>query len=643
MPDIKLGGLFYEMAIKGQQKVNQAVEKSKGKFSKFGSTVKSAAGQVPILGGALQQMLTPMGAATVAGTAFVGFLVSSVKHVIDLEKNLRPMIERSNLSAESLQELTKVAERLGSEDGLEGVTDGAQELQLRLAEAVADGTGPAVEAFAKLGLASEDLIKKSPEESFLDVIGALQEYDDEAQKKFLADELMGGASEKLSGIINTNAEDFANLRSEIQKTHRFMTDEELEKVQGYATAMEDTGANIDSLKTSIGLELLPVVAEGAKVFGSAVDKSQDFGVTLVGLAATVLPAAAIAYRLFNDEGEALVETTEEVTVALVEEKEAIEEVTEAAVEGINAQLLSVQNKRDAVKEYQEWYKTYVKDQIKEFKKEEKAFTVQIGNLEKLRDKTLLAAKRRNDELVRDSLETAQEKAEIAADEKEIARLQLIEDIKNSVRREELLHRFKFLSADIQDEIREEAYQHGIKLTDVIEDYLENILNVRIDTNDAIVDDQKETDKELEKLVKEAARAAEKAEKERAERHLRLLKSSSVGGGRGGSDRRLTIAERAARSNENLEGLARLGNVSQQGQRLANERLNALDAAGHGDRTDPNDIQLANGGIVTGPTIATIGEAGPEAVIPLGPVSVVGGWAVLPSTVMFMGLTTSPIK
>ena len=136
---------------------------------------------------------------------------------------------------------------------------------MRLAEAVADGTGPAVEAFAKLGLASEDLIKKSPEESFLDVIGALQEYDDEAQKKFLADELMGGASEKLSGIINTNAEDFANLRSEIQKTHRFMTDEELDKVQGYATAMEDTGANVDSLKTSMGLELLPVVAEGAKV------------------------------------------------------------------------------------------------------------------------------------------------------------------------------------------------------------------------------------------------------------------------------------------------------------------------------------------------------------------------------------------
>ena len=296
MANINLATAVMRIQVAGAQKANQVLEKSKGKFAKFGSTVKSAAGQVPILGGALQQMLTPMGAATVAGTAFVGFLVSSVKHVIDLEKNLRPMIERSNLSAESLQELTKVAERLGSEDGLEGVTDGAQELQLRLAEAVADGTGPAVEAFAKLGLASEDLIKKSPEESFLDVIGALQEYDDEAQKKFLADELMGGASEKLSGIINTNAEDFANLRSEIQQTYRFMTDEELDKVKGYATAMEETGASVDSLKTEVGLGLLPVVAEGANQFTNILNKAQDFGVGVDTLATSTVPGAVAAYK-----------------------------------------------------------------------------------------------------------------------------------------------------------------------------------------------------------------------------------------------------------------------------------------------------------------------------------------------------------
>ena len=678
MANIHLATALMRIQVAGAQKANQVLEKSKGKFSKFGSTVKSAAGQVPILGGALQQMLTPMGAATVAGTAFVGFLVSSVKHVIDLEKNLRPMIERSNLSAESLQELTKVAERLGSEDGLEGVTDGAQELQLRLAEAVADGTGPAVEAFAKLGLASEDLIKKSPEESFLDVIGALQEYDDEAQKKFLADELMGGASEKLSGIINTNAEDFANLRSEIQQTHRFMTDEELVKVQGYATAMEETGASVDDLKTTIGLELLPIVAEGAKVFESAVDKSQDFGVTLVGMAATVLPAAAIAYRLFNDEGEALVETAEEVTVALVEEKEAIEEVTEAAVEGINAQLLSVQNKRDAVKEYQEWYRTYVDGQLAEFDREEEAFTFQIGNLEGLRDAAIKAAADRNDKLVADALETAQEKAEIAEEEEEIARLALIAEIKASVRREKLLHKFKFLSADVQDEIREDAYQHGRKLTDVIEDYLENILNVHIDTNDKLEDDDSDTlDRRAEDL-KEFLEANDETVLQLRDSNIgftELLKALAVENGQtlkefvaafleaegeigdvfdlieqhGNDAVKAMIAQILKLRELNKPpppprggGVAGRGRGPLRNEAWAREQLSiALRERNHarilGRTSELPDLQilvdnarntltriqeskgvpqLADGGIVRNPMLANIGEAGPEAVIPL---------------------------
>ena len=124
-----------------------------------------------------------------------------------------------------------------------------------------------------------------------------------------------------------------------------------------------------------------------------VDKSQDFGVDATGTGSDGSSCCSQrAYRLFNDGGEALVETTEEVTVALVEEKEAIEEVTEAAVEGINAQLLSVQNKRDAVKEYQEWYRTYVDGQLAEFDREEEAFTFQIGNLEGLRDAAIKAAK-----------------------------------------------------------------------------------------------------------------------------------------------------------------------------------------------------------------------------------------------------------
>ena len=85
----------------------------------------------------------------------VGFgaaIFGSVKSVIELEKELRPMVERSGLAAESLQALTEAAKRAGSEDGLEGVTDAAQELQLRLAEAATMGSGAAVDALDSLGL-----------------------------------------------------------------------------------------------------------------------------------------------------------------------------------------------------------------------------------------------------------------------------------------------------------------------------------------------------------------------------------------------------------------------------------------------------------------------------------------------------------
>jgi hypothetical protein len=42
---------------------------------------------------------------------------------------------------------------------------------------------------------------------------------------------------------------------------------------------------------------------------------------------------------------------------------------------------------------------------------------------------------------------------------------------------------------------------------------------------------------------------------------------------------------------------------------------------------PNIPMLANGGIVTGPTLAMIGERGPEAVIPLNRAGAMGGTTI----------------
>ena len=155
---------------------------------------------------------------------------------------------------------------LGSEDGLEGVTDGAQELQLRLAEAVQDGTGPAVAAFDKLGLSSKDLIDASPEESFLAVITALQGVEGEANKKFLADELMGGSSEKLSGILNANSAEFLALTKNIQENADIVSNEGLASAKELNTSMDGLKGSVGQMATELGTALIPLINEMVGAF-----------------------------------------------------------------------------------------------------------------------------------------------------------------------------------------------------------------------------------------------------------------------------------------------------------------------------------------------------------------------------------------
>ena len=55
------------------------------------------------------------------------------------------------------------------------------------------GRGQRRKRFEKLGISAQDLIDKSPEDMLLTVVAALQNVTNEADRKFLADELLGGS------------------------------------------------------------------------------------------------------------------------------------------------------------------------------------------------------------------------------------------------------------------------------------------------------------------------------------------------------------------------------------------------------------------------------------------------------------------
>ena len=192
--------------------LTKAMDKAQTRADKFkrgvGGALKSL-GKVAALG------LAGIGVAVLGGVAALGGLI---KKMSDTEKELRPMIERSHLSAEGLQSLAEAAKRAGSEDGLEGVTDASQELQLQLGELALTGSTRAVEALDAIGLAAADLQKMEPEAAFRAVLEKLQEIPNAADRAIAAEEIYGGSSEKLAGLVNLTAAEFAALEDNVRAT-----------------------------------------------------------------------------------------------------------------------------------------------------------------------------------------------------------------------------------------------------------------------------------------------------------------------------------------------------------------------------------------------------------------------------------------
>lgn len=174
-----------------------------------------------VFGGLGKLASTAFSAAFKVGVAGVGAVIGTTllitKKFRDLNDELKSVAARTGIARDELHLLRNVAERLGSEDGLEGIVDSAQELALRLNDLTEEGYR-ADQALTQLGLSGEELRNKAPTEALLDTIKALQGVEDQQQRNLLADELFGGSWEKIAGILGVSVEEFENL-IDVQREH----------------------------------------------------------------------------------------------------------------------------------------------------------------------------------------------------------------------------------------------------------------------------------------------------------------------------------------------------------------------------------------------------------------------------------------
>jgi lambda family phage tail tape measure protein len=128
-------------------------------------------------------------------------IVTQVREVAHSVAEVGDQAKIAGIDVRSFQELAFVAEQ--NRIGVDALTDGLKEMNLRADEFILTGAGSSAEAFQRLGYNAATLEEKlkKPSELFAEIIGRLQKFDEAARIR-IADEVFGGTGgEKFVTLI----------------------------------------------------------------------------------------------------------------------------------------------------------------------------------------------------------------------------------------------------------------------------------------------------------------------------------------------------------------------------------------------------------------------------------------------------------
>jgi len=211
--------------------------------------------------------------------AAIGTISKNMAAVIKDTAAIGDEAKRAGVSMKALQEWTFV----GSQNriGKDTIVDGLKELNLRADEWILTKSGPAAEAFTRIGMTADSLKRKleDPSELLLEIIGRMGDLDTAARIR-VSDELFGGsAGERFAELVG-NGE--AALRSTIR-------------------AANDTGAVLDD-------QIIEKAAEIDRKFAALQVRMSNFGKSAVVAIASINPSLSelgnVLDNLFSNPNQA---------------------------------------------------------------------------------------------------------------------------------------------------------------------------------------------------------------------------------------------------------------------------------------------------------------------------------------------------
>ena len=203
-----------------------------------------------------------------AATATTAAILKGVNAYTTYGDNVDKMSQKLNMSATAYQEWSAIMEHSGTS------IDSMQASMKTLANAVETGN----DAFERLGISQEEIASMNNEQLFSRTITALQNVGNETERTYLAGQLLGRGATELGALLNTSAEDTEKMRQRVHELGGVMSDEAVKASAKYKDSIQDMKTAFKGIGKGLIADFVPAltqVSDGLTAIFSGDDKGAD--------------------------------------------------------------------------------------------------------------------------------------------------------------------------------------------------------------------------------------------------------------------------------------------------------------------------------------------------------------------------------
>jgi hypothetical protein len=192
-----------------------------------------------------------------AGAAAGGLAALTIKSG-DTAKEIDRLSQMTGFSREAFQEWDYIMQQNGY--SMEQASGDMAALAEKAMDAAA-GAGEGAELFGKLGVSVTDSSGqlKSQEDIFNETITALQGMGDETERNAIASALLSTTGEELTPILNLTGQELEGMKTKAHDLGLVLSDEAVTEGTNFANTMNDTKEALGAAGTEIGLTLMPAI------------------------------------------------------------------------------------------------------------------------------------------------------------------------------------------------------------------------------------------------------------------------------------------------------------------------------------------------------------------------------------------------